>query len=282
MTTDTDPGATGGADDAKQTAWSNEPPTKQQWYWHWNGDEDSAPLPMSVLDSGTSRKCFVSRGQLGITEAIDCDVFGGWWIPMQPPHIPPRWDSAQGREVCDSTRFIHGWKVTCPDCVKQPEIRAAAPPAEEGRDITPINELENAAAFLRCLIDGHASLHVLIADAPELLRRIESAITKATAQQQAAAQGDLRTAIVRAMIDGDAGRATRSETADRILALLPRQERGVAEIEQVARAIYAADTRRYAYTTTWDELRFGGQVTYMDHARDALAAMGDGAGGVGR
>lgn len=65
--------------------WSKDPPTEQDWYWHWNLDPDCAPLPTSVLFSGTSQKCFVSAGQLGIEEAIDCDAYGGAWIKMKLP-----------------------------------------------------------------------------------------------------------------------------------------------------------------------------------------------------
>lgn len=65
--------------------WSDAPPTKQGWYWHWNGDHDSAPLPTSVLYSGTSGKCFVSSGQLGLDTAIDCDEYGGFWAPLPRP-----------------------------------------------------------------------------------------------------------------------------------------------------------------------------------------------------
>lgn len=69
-------------------AWSKEPPTVQGWYWHWNGDEDSSPIPTSVLWSGTSRTCFVSMGQLGLHEAVECDVYGGFWMPMTTPKTP--------------------------------------------------------------------------------------------------------------------------------------------------------------------------------------------------
>ena len=68
--------------------WTQNPPTEQGEYWHWNGDEDCAPLPMFVLWSGHSGKCFVSRGQLGIEHAIDCDQYGGWWMPLYAPPLP--------------------------------------------------------------------------------------------------------------------------------------------------------------------------------------------------
>lgn len=68
--------------------WTQTPPTHQGEYWHWNGDEDAAPMPMFVMWSGTSGKCFVSAGQLGITEAIDCDKYGGWWMMLITPQLP--------------------------------------------------------------------------------------------------------------------------------------------------------------------------------------------------
>lgn len=68
--------------------WTQTPPTHQGQYWHWNGDDTCSPLPMFILWSGTSGKCFVSAGQLGITEAIDCDKYGGWWMRLLAPPLP--------------------------------------------------------------------------------------------------------------------------------------------------------------------------------------------------
>lgn len=68
--------------------WAQTPPTLQAWYWHWSGDEDDAPVPTSVIYSGFSKKCFVSAGQLGIKQAIDCDEYGGWWLLMVEPTTP--------------------------------------------------------------------------------------------------------------------------------------------------------------------------------------------------
>lgn len=74
---------------APNRGWSKTPPTVQDWYWNWSGNEDDAPLPVSVLFSGSTNKCFVSCGQLGLTHAIDCDEYGGWWHPMIAPALPP-------------------------------------------------------------------------------------------------------------------------------------------------------------------------------------------------
>jgi len=76
------------ADDGEcESPWSTDPPTESGEYWHWNGDRDCRPVPIFVLYSPTTRSCFVSRGQLGIEQAIDCDKFGGHWarLPEWPP-----------------------------------------------------------------------------------------------------------------------------------------------------------------------------------------------------
>ncbi len=68
--------------------WTQTPPSEQGTYWHWNGDSDSAPVPIFVLWSGTTGKCFVSRGQLGMEHATDCDEYGGGWMPLPDPKTP--------------------------------------------------------------------------------------------------------------------------------------------------------------------------------------------------
>lgn len=72
----------------KELQWSQTPPSQSGFYWHWNGDEDSAVLPLTVMYSGASGKCFVSIGQYGITEAVDCDQYGGWWAELKEPNAP--------------------------------------------------------------------------------------------------------------------------------------------------------------------------------------------------
>lgn len=68
--------------------WTKEPPNESGEYWHWNGDIDCAPVPMFVGWSGSTGKCFVSMGQLGLTHAIDCEEYGGWWKRMKAPVVP--------------------------------------------------------------------------------------------------------------------------------------------------------------------------------------------------
>lgn len=70
-----------------EDAWSAEPPTEQAWYWHWNGDPDSSPFPLSVLYSGTARKCFVQMDHSHSGQAEFCDTYDGYWMRMREPAI---------------------------------------------------------------------------------------------------------------------------------------------------------------------------------------------------
>lgn len=81
-----------------RTVWSKKPPTKQGLYWHWTGDLDARPIPLSVLWSGSTNTCFVSAGQYGITQAIDCDKYGGLWTPV----IEPEMDESIGYHGSDA------------------------------------------------------------------------------------------------------------------------------------------------------------------------------------
>jgi hypothetical protein len=72
-----------------QPQWSSEPPTTQGWYWHWDGDPGSAPFPLSVLKHGAGKQnCFVSLGQAGLSRSIECDKYGGYWMPVTLPKPP--------------------------------------------------------------------------------------------------------------------------------------------------------------------------------------------------
>ena len=71
-----------------EPTWADSPPLVGGLYWHWNGDEDSAPIPLNVSKSGFSGKCFVMRGQYCIDDAIDCDVYGGFWKLLPNPSLP--------------------------------------------------------------------------------------------------------------------------------------------------------------------------------------------------
>jgi len=65
--------------------WSHEPPTEPGLYWHWTGDLDSVPIPLGVMYSSMTRKCFVAPGQYGIRLATDCDKWGGYWQKARAP-----------------------------------------------------------------------------------------------------------------------------------------------------------------------------------------------------
>ena len=68
--------------------WTQEPPTEIGLYWHWHGDPDASPVPLNIGFSGTSGKHFVMMGQYGLTRAIDCDEYGGWWLRLHEPPVP--------------------------------------------------------------------------------------------------------------------------------------------------------------------------------------------------
>ncbi len=75
---------------AAEPEFTRDLPTEQDWYWHWNGDPDCGALPTSVMMSGHGADAvpFVSHGQLGLTEAINCSEYGGWWCRMTAPKNP--------------------------------------------------------------------------------------------------------------------------------------------------------------------------------------------------
>lgn len=68
--------------------WTQDLPKHQALYWHWSGDEDDAPIPLNVHWSGTDNKTFVTAGQYGLTHAILCADYGGWWMPCPTPQPP--------------------------------------------------------------------------------------------------------------------------------------------------------------------------------------------------
>lgn len=86
--------------------WTQVPPVKSGTYWHWNGDDDCAPVPMFVGWSGPSGPCFVQCGQLGIREAIDCDEYGGWWMPLPNPLTPNQLERRHVQQRADNDCVI--------------------------------------------------------------------------------------------------------------------------------------------------------------------------------
>lgn len=60
------------------------------WYWWWNGDEDAAPVVVSILSSGhkPNQTFFASMGQLGWNRPQDVSEMGGHWSLIKQPEIP--------------------------------------------------------------------------------------------------------------------------------------------------------------------------------------------------
>lgn len=76
--------------DRERCQWSKDLPNEQCSWWWWNGDEDSAPIHVHIMYSGTSGTYFASHGQYGWTEAQDCSDMGGWWMKIVDPDPPTR------------------------------------------------------------------------------------------------------------------------------------------------------------------------------------------------
>jgi hypothetical protein len=82
--------------------WTMEPPVEEGWYWHWNGCLDCAPFPLSILYSGFDQKCFVTMGNAGISQPVNCDEYGGWWLKIEEPAIPRElWDGRPDASDCE-------------------------------------------------------------------------------------------------------------------------------------------------------------------------------------
>jgi hypothetical protein len=64
-----------------------------RWYWWWDEDPDGVPVPVNVMYSPTTEKCFASTGQLGWNRAQDVDSMGGWWMKLVEPSVAdhPDW-----------------------------------------------------------------------------------------------------------------------------------------------------------------------------------------------
>lgn len=58
---------------------------EQAWYWWWNEDSDAAPVPVSVLYSGSDGTYFASAGQLGWTRFQHVLDMRGWWMKLVEP-----------------------------------------------------------------------------------------------------------------------------------------------------------------------------------------------------
>lgn len=64
--------------------WTQSLPDRPGNYWNWGGPFGEADLVQVRRD--TVAGCFsVSEGQLGLTKAVPCAQWGGWWAPVQKP-----------------------------------------------------------------------------------------------------------------------------------------------------------------------------------------------------
>ena len=71
--------------------WTKTPPSEQGAYWWWSGDEDSSPLHIEIMYSGSDGTYFATSGQYGWTVAQSVTEMGGWWIRIYAPktyHTP--------------------------------------------------------------------------------------------------------------------------------------------------------------------------------------------------
>lgn len=68
--------------------WREEPPRESGYYWHWNGDQDCAPIIVSVMLSGGCGKYFVARNFMD--GAPNCEDVSGWWKLIPEEQVPDR------------------------------------------------------------------------------------------------------------------------------------------------------------------------------------------------
>lgn len=67
--------------------WTQTPPKEGGLYWLWLGDEDSAPIPVTVMSNEWS--AWVAPGQWGWNRAQDMDeLANAWWKPCETPSLP--------------------------------------------------------------------------------------------------------------------------------------------------------------------------------------------------
>lgn len=148
--------------DAETTAvaeWTQEPPTRQGWYWHWNGDNGSAPFPLSVLRHGAGkRNCFVSLGQAGLMRSVECDEYGGWWKVLPQEAIP-------STAVPQSSADYHA-EVAAPPA--EPAQPAAVSPSDK-IPLCPAHQSIDDRGTLTLTIGGNNCVACSLAEREELL-----------------------------------------------------------------------------------------------------------------
>lgn len=66
-------------------AWTQSLPDRPGNYWNWGG-QPGVEADLVHVRRDTLAGCFsVCEGQLGLTKAVTCAQWGGWWAPVQKP-----------------------------------------------------------------------------------------------------------------------------------------------------------------------------------------------------
>jgi len=74
--------------DRQSGYWSRDLPNEQGVWWWWNDDEDSAPLHVSIMYSGSDGSYFAPAGQYGWNRYQPVKEMGGWWMRLREPALP--------------------------------------------------------------------------------------------------------------------------------------------------------------------------------------------------
>lgn len=69
-------------------AWTRDLPTESGAYWWWNEDEDSAPIHIEIMYSGSDGSYFAPAGQYGWNCFQSVAEMGGWWMRLHEPETP--------------------------------------------------------------------------------------------------------------------------------------------------------------------------------------------------
>lgn len=69
-----------------ELGWKDSLPDEQGYWWWWN--YDGAPVPVSIMFSGTDNSYFATQGQFGWTRAQLVKDMGGMWMRLPEPETP--------------------------------------------------------------------------------------------------------------------------------------------------------------------------------------------------
>ena len=94
-------------DERAEFPWRKEPPNEQCLWWWWDGDEDSAPCPVSIMYSGTNNNYFAAMDQHGWNESQDLEDMGGLWCKVREPEVPTR----EQQEAARKALATKGWET---------------------------------------------------------------------------------------------------------------------------------------------------------------------------